>query len=161
VLLGTSPPGPNVKGAQQLFYDLANKPENTLEDETVIFFDPRDDASREAARRSRDRMQRRKTGLSKAVPLDFATAALGTRPRSPLFPADPVLEALKHTRLPILHIGGDRDIIFPVENWYALNGTLPTLQLHTYPKAGHGPMHQHPEAAARTIAAFVFDTVPR
>lgn len=45
-------------------------------------------------------------------------------PRSPQFPADPILAALKATKLPLLHIGSDHDIIFPVENWYALNGVL-------------------------------------
>ena len=34
-----------------------------------------------------------------------------------------ILAALKATKLPLLHIGGDHDIIFPVENWYALNGS--------------------------------------
>jgi len=69
-----------------------------------------------------------------------------------------VLAALKTTRVPILHIGGDHDISFPVENWYALNRQLPTLQLVTFPQTGHGPQHQHPEAAAATIEAFVRST---
>jgi hypothetical protein len=37
---------------------------------------------------------------------------------------------------------------FPVENWYALNGQLPTGQPLTYPRAGHAPHHQYPEAVA-------------
>ena len=57
--------------------------------------------------------------------------------------------------VPILHIGGDHDVSFPVENWYALNRQLPTLQLVTFPQTGHGPQHQHPEASAAIIAAFV------
>ena len=40
------------------------------------------------------------------------------------------------TGIPILHVGGDHDISFPVENWYALNQQLPTLQLLTLPKQG-------------------------
>ncbi len=35
--------------------------------------------------------------------------------------ADPVLEALKQTAVPVLHVGGDHDISFPIENWYALS----------------------------------------
>lgn len=69
-----------------------------------------------------------------------------------------MLEALKTTTIPILHVGADHDIIFPVENWYALNQQLPTVQLLTFPHAGHGPHHQHPEAAAEHIATFVRTT---
>ncbi len=47
-------------------------------------------------------------------------------------PADPILEALRNTRTPMRHIGGDHDIIFPVENWYALNQQLPTVQFLTF-----------------------------
>jgi pimeloyl-ACP methyl ester carboxylesterase len=77
---------------------------------------------------------------------------------TPLFPADAVLAALERTSIPILHVGGDHDIVFPVENWYALNRRLPTVQLLTYPHAGHGPQHQHPEATAEHIATFVRTT---
>jgi pimeloyl-ACP methyl ester carboxylesterase len=155
VLLGTVPPGPNVKGAEQLFNDTARKPENDFEDEVALFFEPASPASRAAAQRSHERLALRQEGRSVPVPHAFAAAVLSPEPRSPLFPADPILLALKHTQLPILHIGGDHDIAFPVANWYALNGQLPTVQLITFPHAGHGPHHQHPEAAAKHIAAFV------
>ncbi|WP_437985887.1 alpha/beta fold hydrolase [Sorangium sp. So ce117] len=158
VLIGTSPPGPNVKPAEQLFYDTAVLPSYGLDEETILFFEPRSQASREAARRSVERIAQRTQDRSVPVPVDWAAAHLGDRPRSPLFPADAVLEALKVTHLPILHVGGDHDIIFPVENWYALNEQLPTVQLLTYPRAGHGPHHEHPEATAQHIAAFVRTT---
>jgi pimeloyl-ACP methyl ester carboxylesterase len=54
--------------------------------------------------------------------------------------------------------GGDHDIVFPVENWYALNQQLPTVPLLTFPQAGHGPRHEHPEACAELIATFVRTT---
>ena len=158
VLIGTGPPGPTVKTGEQLFYDTAAHPVNDFEDEVILFFEPRSRASREAARRSSERLAQRTEDLSVPVPADWAAAHLGTAPRSPIFPADAVLEALKHTTIPILHIGGDHDIIFPVENWYALNQQLPTLQLLTFPRAGHGPQHEHPEAAAEHIATFVKTT---
>jgi pimeloyl-ACP methyl ester carboxylesterase len=158
VLLGTSPPGPNVKPAEQLFYDTASKPVNSFEDEIILFFEPRAQASREAARRSVDRIAQRTENRSVPVPADWAASILGTEPKSSLFPADAVLQALKATTLPILHVGGDHDIIFPVENWYALNQDLPTVQLLTYPRAGHGPHHEHPEATAEHIATFVRST---
>jgi len=158
VLIGTSPPGPNVKLAEQLFYDTAVLPEYGIEEEIILFFEPRSQASREAARRSVDRIAQRTEGRSVPVPIDWAAAHLGNKPRSPLFPADAVLVALKTTTLPILHVGGDHDIIFPIENWYALNQELPTVQFLTYPHAGHGPHHQHPEATAAHIATFVRTT---
>jgi pimeloyl-ACP methyl ester carboxylesterase len=155
VLIGTTPPGPNVKPAEQLFYDTAVIPQYGIEEETILFFEPRSAASREAAQRSVDRIAQRREGLSPPVPVDWAAANLGDRPKSPVFPADAVLQALKATIIPVLHIGGDHDIIFPVENWYALNQQLPTVQLLTFPRAGHGPHHEHPHACAEHIASFV------
>jgi pimeloyl-ACP methyl ester carboxylesterase len=155
VLLGTNPPGPQAKPAEQLFYDTAGKPENDFEDNVVLFFEPDSKLSRKAAQRSVDRIATRRQGLSKPIPIDFARTNLGHGPKNPAFPADAVLTALKNTAVPILHIGGDHDIIFPVENWYALNRQLTSLHLITYPQAGHGPHHQHPELSADVIASFV------
>ncbi len=65
------------------------------------------------------------------------------------------MNVLRTTKVPVLHLGADRDIIFPIENWYALNGQLSTTRLITYPKTGHGPQQQYPEESARDIAAFI------
>jgi len=161
VLLATGPPGPTVKSGEQLFYDTAAHPVNSFEDEVILFFEPRSQTSRDAARRSADRIAHRTEGRSVPVPADWASAHLGSQPRNPIFPADAVLTALRNTNVPILHVGADHDIIFPVENWYALNGQLPTLQLLTFPRAGHGPHHEHPEAAAEHIATFVRTSASR
>lgn len=155
VLIGCPPPGANVKPAEQLFFDTAVIPQYSIEEETILFFEPRSAASREAAQRSVNRIAQRSEGRSSPVPVDWAAANLGDRPNNPLFPADAVLQALKATAIPVLHIGGDHDIIFPVENWYALNQQLPTVQLLTFPQAGHGPHHEHPQACAEHIASFV------
>ncbi len=72
----------------------------------------------------------------------------------PVFPVEEVLSVLKSTKLPILHIGADHDIIFPVEKWYALNAQLPTTRLITYPRSGHGPQHQYPVESAVRLAPF-------
>ncbi|MEZ4588499.1 MAG: hypothetical protein R2909_19135 [Gemmatimonadales bacterium] len=44
------------------------------------------------------------------------------------FRADPTdaRAALAATRIPILAVSGDHDIVFPVENWFALNRKAPT-----------------------------------
>jgi pimeloyl-ACP methyl ester carboxylesterase len=155
VLIATTPPGPLVKMSEQLFYDIARKPDNTLEDETALFFEPASARSREAAGRSAARIAARDAQRSVPVPAAWAAANIGDKPVPQPFPAPQVLAALKATSIPLLHIGGDHDIIFPVENWYALNGQLPTLELLTYPSAGHGPQHQYPRAAADYIGSFV------
>jgi pimeloyl-ACP methyl ester carboxylesterase len=158
VLIGTGPPGLGVKTAEQLFFDTAAHPHNSFDDEVILFFEPRSPQSVAAARRSAERIAARTRERSVPVPVNFAVAHLGSGPRNPIFPADAVLAALKTTQIPILHIGGDHDIVFPVENWYALNQQLPTVQLLTYPRAGHGPQHEHPEASAKHIAAFLQTT---
>lgn len=158
VLIATTPPGPLVKLAEPLFYDLASRPDNNFEEGVALFFEPQSEQSRAAAARSFERLALRSKDLSEPVSAEWASRQFGDTPRNPVFPAEAVLEALKTTRLPVLHIGADHDIIFPVENWYALNGQLPTVQLLTYPAAGHGPQHQHPAASATHIAAFVRST---
>lgn len=155
VLLGTTPPGQLIKPAEQLFYDLAGKDEYDFEDIVALFFEPISASSREAAARSQARILARTTDLSPAVPLDFARARIADGPSYNPFPAAPVLDMLKTTNIPILHIAGDHDIIFPVENWYALNQQLATLTLVTFPRAGHGPQHQHPQISADIIASFI------
>jgi len=154
VLIGTTPPGRLVKPGEALFYALARR-ENNFDDFVSLFFEPTSDESREAAARSAERIAARKIDVSPEVPWQWAGEQLGLGPKNPVFPADAVLEALKSTRIPVLHLGGDHDIVFPVENWYALNNQLPTLHVVTFPRTGHGPQLQYPVAAARHIAAFV------
>jgi pimeloyl-ACP methyl ester carboxylesterase len=154
VLIGTTPPGPVVKLAEPLFFEVAHR-ENDFEDEVVLFFEPNSPASRSAAKASHERIAARKADRAPPVPYRWAAENLGDRPKANPFPAEPILAILKSTSIPILHIGGDHDLICPVENWYALNDQLPTLQLLTYPNTGHGPQHQHPVASAAHIATFV------
>lgn len=158
VLLATTPPGHLVKPAEQLFYDQAAVAGIGLDNFTTLFFEPTDEGSRAASKRSFERIMAQKVKRSPDVPADWAIAQIGTAPTNPVFPSEEVLYVLKHTKTPILHLGADHDIIFPVENWYALNAQLPTLNLITYPRAGHGPQHQYPHMAAAHIAAFVAGT---
>lgn len=155
VLLATTPPGPLAKAGEQLFYDTAAQPGVSVDQFTTVFFEPADAASREASQRSFERIMARQVDRSPDVPAEWAISQIGREPRNPLFPSEDVLQMLKTTTVPVLHVGGDHDIVMPIENWYALNNQLPTLQLITYPRAGHGPHHQHPELAAAQIAAFL------
>lgn len=154
VLIATTPPGPLARSGEQLFYTLAKR-DNGFDDFVGLFFEPNSAASRAAAVASAQRIAGRTLDVSPAVPYEWAGQQLGDGPKNPVFPSDAVLQVLKSTAIAILHLGADHDIAFPVENWYALSGQLPTLQLVTFPSAGHGPQLQHPEAAARHIGAFV------
>lgn len=154
VLLATTPPGDLVKTGEKLFYERAEKAQNDFDDFVTLFFEPASERSVEAAKAAIARLSQRTQDLSPPVPAAWAIAEIGYEPRNPVLPADPILPVLTSTSVPILHLGGDHDIIFPIENWYALNGQLPTLQLITYPHAGHGPFMDKPEIAARQIAAF-------
>lgn len=154
VLIGTTPPGQLVKPGEALFYELAKR-ENDFDDFVKLFFEPASDVSIAAARRSWSRLSVHRDDASPEVPPVWAGDQLGDGPKNPVFPVDAVLQAMKATSVPIVHLGADHDIVFPVENWYALSGQLPTLQLVTFPRSGHGPHLQFPRSAAKHIAAFV------
>ncbi|BBF82686.1 alpha/beta fold hydrolase [Asticcacaulis excentricus] len=155
VLIATTPPGKLVKMAEQLFYDTAAKPGIDLDQFTTVFFEPADEGSRAASKRSLERILTRKEGRAPDVDAAWGISQIGMTPQNPVVPSDDLLNLLKSTHVPILHLGADHDIIFPVENWYALNEHLPSTRLITFPKAGHGPQHQYPEEAALYIAAFL------
>ncbi|MBB3261547.1 pimeloyl-ACP methyl ester carboxylesterase [Paraburkholderia bannensis] len=154
VLIATTPPGPLVKAGEPLFYTLAKR-ENDFEDFVSLFFEPTSTESRAAAEEASLRLAARTSDVSPEVPYTWAGDQLGEGPRNPAFPAPQVLQALLAASIPIIHIGGDHDIVFPVENWYALNGQLPSLHLVTFPRSGHGPQLQFPQASAAHIAAFL------
>jgi pimeloyl-ACP methyl ester carboxylesterase len=154
VLIGTAPPGKGGVPIQQAFLDRAFKPVNDLDDETVLFFEPRSARSRAAAKASNERIYAR-AGVTEKIPstseeiqayLEAAATyredAAGRR------------DKLTITRTPILIISGDNDISTAVENWFALKGKIPNAHLIVYPESGHAPQHQYPELAAAQIAQF-------
>ena len=83
VLIATTPPGKLVKTAEQLFYDTAGQSAASLEQYTTLFFEPKDEGSRAASKRSFDRIFARKSDVSPAVPADWAVAQGGTAPKNP------------------------------------------------------------------------------
>lgn len=153
VLIGTAPPG-EVVPIQPAFLERAFKPVNDLDDEIVLFFEPKSAASRAAAKASRDRIYAR-SGVAERIPstpemiqayieaaATYHDDATGRR------------EKLKGTRTPMLVISGDNDISTSVENWFMLNRQIPNAHLVVYPETGHGPQHQYPELTAAQIALF-------
>ncbi|MHC5348407.1 alpha/beta fold hydrolase [Metapseudomonas furukawaii] len=158
ILVGTNPPGPGQLPIQQVFIDRAMKPVNDLDDEEVLFFEPRSAFSRAAAKASHDRIYARPDVVSK-IPSRleqfmvylkaaevFREDALGRR------------AGLTRTRTPMLVISGDNDTSTAGQNWFPLIGQLQNAQFVFYPESGHGPQHQYPELSAEYIADFIART---
>ncbi len=154
VLIGTGPPGKTEHPPEAIFFEVAHHEVNDLADEYILFFEPKSERSRAAAKQSRERIAQRTADLDLVVPSPLWP---GLHQAGGEFFADKygTLEKLKQTRVPILVICGDHDVVFPVENWHALNQQLPTAQIIVFPHSGHGPQHQHPEAAAGYIETFL------
>lgn len=158
ILIGTTPPGPQPHSAEPIFLPTAMKPLNTLEDEYILFFEPASAASRAAADAAHARIATRQVDRSPPVPeATFLALLKSSHDPEATFP-DPdgdYARALADGPVPLLVINGDHDVVFPVENWYALNRRWTSLTVVTFPQAGHGPQHQHPRLAADAIASFV------
>lgn len=154
ILVGTNPPGKNEIPLEQAFLDKALKPKNDFEDEIVLFFEPKSEASIKAAKLSHDRIAKRidvsKIPSTQDVFEIYFKGGAGFREDKENF-----RNQLKTTKTPILVICGDHDISFAVENWFPLLRELPTSQIIVFPHTGHGPQHQFPELSARYIHDFI------
>jgi pimeloyl-ACP methyl ester carboxylesterase len=155
VLVGTAPPGPGQAEIQKVWLERALKPINDLSDEEILFFEPKSEASRKAAKLSRERIYARPDVVSKIPSTEpefqryfkaaetFRMDAIGRR------------EQLTKSRMPILILCGDNDPSVPATNWYPLVGKIPRAQLIVLPESGHGPQHQYPELSVKYIVAFL------
>ena len=155
IIVGSAPPGRDNAAIQPFWLERALKPVNNLEDEVVLFFEPKSAASREAARRSHERIHAR-PGVDGKIPSTpeeirgYFKVAAGFHEDQP-----DRRKRLTATRIPMLVVCGDNDPSVPVSNWYPLIGKMPAAQLIVLPEAGHGPQHQYPELCARYVAAFL------
>jgi pimeloyl-ACP methyl ester carboxylesterase len=160
ILVATAPPGRRAVEIQQAFIDRAFKPVNDLDDETVLFFEPRSEFSRRMSKKSRDRIRVRQ-GVDEKIPsTPEAIKAYLAAAEEYHVDAAGRLQKLMTTRTPLLVISGDNDISTAVENWFALNRKIPNSQLIVYPESGHGPQHQYPELAAEQVASFLRHAIP-
>jgi pimeloyl-ACP methyl ester carboxylesterase len=153
VLIGTAPPGKGIP-MQRAFLERAFKSVNDLDDEIVLFFEPKSAASRAAAKASRDRIYSRRKVADRIPSTPEMIQAYIRAATTYHDDATGRREKLKDTRTPILVISGDNDISTAVENWFALNRQIPNAHLIVYPESGHAPQHQYPELAAAQIALF-------
>jgi len=155
VLMGTNPPGKSEYPIREVFLERAFKPENDLDDEFVLFFEPTSERSRAAAKRSYERIHARPdVALRIAKSKEQIGAFIGTFIS---FQEDKQgrFEALTKSTVPMLIIAGDNDPSTDTRNWLPLIGKLPSAQFLVLPQAGHGPHHQYPTLTAGYIAAFL------
>ncbi|MEO8534577.1 MAG: alpha/beta hydrolase [Flavobacterium sp.] len=154
ILLGTNPPGQNEVPIEPAFLDTALKPVNDFEDEVVLFFEPKSERSRSAAKASHERIHKKidlkKIPSTMAVFKVYFAGGEGFREDILNF-----REQLKKTKTPILIISGDHDSSFAVENWYPVINQMVNSQLLVYSETGHAPQHQHPELTSKYIINFI------
>lgn len=68
---------------------------------------------------------------------------------------------LGEIRVPTLVLGGEEDAYCPAERQRELAGRLSNAQLKLYPRVGHCPHWERPEAFVRDVEAFLTRTLPR
>jgi pimeloyl-ACP methyl ester carboxylesterase len=153
VLLGSGPIGKTTLPPEKVFFDHALKPVNDFEDEVVLFFEPKYEASRRAAALSHERIKARTSDTSRYVTPEifgkyFQTVAVYNANEA-------ARDSLFKSTTPMLVISGEHDIVFPIENWYEQTRKNPNLQIMMLPKAGHGPQSQYPLLTANYIRTFL------
>jgi pimeloyl-ACP methyl ester carboxylesterase len=149
ILLGSGPIGKNRYTPEKIFFEHALKPVNDLEDEVILFFEPKYEDSRKAARQYHARVKEWKEDTSHYVtPEKFKKYFASVEGYNG---NEMAKEQLFRGKMQILAISGEHDIVFPVESWYEHN---PNLQIIMLPRAGHGPQSQYPLLTARYIHNF-------
>lgn len=154
VLMGTNPPGENAVPFESIFFKTALKATYTLDDETILFFEPKSEMSKQAAKESRERIAPRLdqslVPSKKEVIQRFFEGGTAFREDKENF-----REMYKTLKTPVLIISGDHDISFATENWFPLLKNAPSIQNIIFNDAGHGPQHQYPVLVAGYIQLFL------
>jgi pimeloyl-ACP methyl ester carboxylesterase len=125
-----------------------------FEDYVILFFEPKSEKSRLAAKQSIERISKRMDNSKvpekpEILQRYFAPTAAVVEDKENFRAAYATLKT------PVLVISGDHDISFAVDNWYPLIRKAPTMQLIVFPDAGHGPHQQYPELASGYINTFL------
>jgi pimeloyl-ACP methyl ester carboxylesterase len=116
--IGSAPPGLQGKPAEQLFFDTALKPSYSAENEYILFFEPNSALSRKRGDASIARIAAREV-KDKVTPPEVFREPLfrATDPTSPFPDADGFYgNFYTSTKIPVLALSGDHDLVFPVEN---------------------------------------------
>lgn len=154
VLIGTNPPGNNEIPFENLFFERALKPSNTLEDESILFFEPASAQSLVAAQASHERIAKRldrtKVPATKELFQKYFAGSAFMRED-----AQDLRGQYKTLENPVLVLSADHDISFAVENWFPLLRNAPSMQHIIINDADHGLQHQHPVLIAAYIHLFL------
>ncbi|QEM08413.1 alpha/beta hydrolase [Mucilaginibacter rubeus] len=156
VVIDANAMGKNEIAMQPAFAQSGMKANKDLgfEDNVILFFEPKSEVSRAAARKSEDRIAKR-LDMNK-VPEKMETLQRFFAPNAAIAEDKENFRAAYATlKTPVLVISGDNDISFAVDNWYPLIRKAPSLQLIVMPDAGHGPHHQYPDLTAGYINTFL------
>jgi pimeloyl-ACP methyl ester carboxylesterase len=156
ILIGTGPPRAGKVDPNQDWLACALKPVNDLADEEVLFFEPKSEASRRAAKCSHNRIYARPSVVTR-IPADQTMFQPFFRMGGE-FMADGTgrIERLTRSEIPMLIICGDNDPSFPVAIWYPMIGRIARGQIIVLPQSGHGPQHQYPDLSVGYIDAFLW-----
>jgi pimeloyl-ACP methyl ester carboxylesterase len=154
ILIGTTPPGKSTGVPEKEFWDRALKTVTDLDDGITLFFEPKSESSKNAAKLSFGRMAQRTDDLDIPVSKECWD---NQRKAIEDFREDKynTLEELKKSTIPTLLIMGDHDIAFRVQDWFPLIGDLESIQVIVMPRAGHGPQHQYSDLVAKYITDFI------
>jgi pimeloyl-ACP methyl ester carboxylesterase len=157
ILIGTVPPGAQPSQAEPIFLLTALKPHATREDEYVLCCESESACSGAAGKTSYERSAARTGHGSPEIPEETSLRLVqASHDDQAVFPDHAgSADVLASTAIPLLVLSGDHDIVFPVENGYALNRTWKSLHIMTFPQAGHRPQHPCPEGCADVIARCV------
>jgi pimeloyl-ACP methyl ester carboxylesterase len=152
IVIGAVPPGPTPTPTQQVFATTARKPVYDFEDQVTLFF-TQSEASRKAAQRSLDRIAGRTVDREPAVSI---AASMNQTAAIKGFHEDmDALAKVEASDVPMLVLNGNQDIANPVDNWYALGAKARSVEIHVFPDAAHGSLHQYPERVAEEINSFI------
>ena len=151
VLVGTGPGGnPETDPHTDIVFDIALRPEYTIEDIRYLFFSEGRDAETQA---SIDRINLR--SAREPVVTVETIQAMGGLVMAFMSGETGHFGLLSELRQPTLIVSGDNDPFFPVKNQWLLLREIPLAQLAIYPLAGHAPHHQHPVEVAAQVEHFL------
>ena len=154
IIIGSNPVGENKVPFDPEFFKRALKPINDLDDETVLFFEPKSEKSVKAAKDSHQRISPR-VDVSKIPATQELLQKYLIASQQAKEDKDNFREAYQTLKQPVLVIQGDHDISFAVENWFPLLKKAPTLQIFILPESGHAPHHQNPLLVTSYINNFL------
>nr|WP_321222445.1 alpha/beta hydrolase [uncultured Psychroserpens sp.] len=154
IIIGSNPIGKNEIPLEPLFLKHALKPINDLEDDIIIFYEPKSEKSRKAAEESRTRIYSN---------IDISKIPSTKKEFNRYFAAAPsVVEDKENFReqyatlqTQILVMSSDHDISYATENWFPLLKNAPTIQHIILPDSGHAMHFQYPELATNYIDIFL------